>query len=66
MKKSKKQKCTFDLLPFHVMSAHPVYVTCLKRARSMHHVSSLLMRLMQLPDNVVLEWVVDMMKESRL
>ena len=38
----------------------------LKRARSMHHVSSLLMRLMQLPDNVVLEWVVDMMKESRL
>ena len=52
--------------PAHTLTAHPVYVICLKRARSMHHVSSLLMRLMQLPDNVVLEWVVDMMKESRL
>ena len=57
-----------DLILYRCLSvsAHPVYVTCLKRARSMHHVSSLLMRLMQLPDNGVLEWVVDMMKESRL
>ena len=55
-----------DFVEMFVGVGASAYVTCLKRARSMHHVSSLLMRLMQLPDNVVLEWVVDMMKESRL